>query len=133
MNLINKNPNGQTKGSAETRGRVFPRGIPKPRNTTPCGIRPPAKPGGKIGKTLMNRVRELLAERSLNADGRYNTRFDDVANAFIRSMETGSFVHLKEFIDREEGKVPNRVADAEGKNLKLYVGVPVGEGDTDTP
>jgi hypothetical protein len=80
------------------------------------------------GKTLLTRIKEILNEKSLRTDGRYNFRFDDCAEAFVRAMEAGSFIHMKEFIDRQEGKVPQRIADADGNKIKLYVGVPL-EGD----
>lgn len=97
-----------------------------------------ANPAGALpGKRLLTRVKELLAElskiRSKNPDGTPNTRFDDAADAFVQKMEEGSFIHLKEYIDREEGKVPTRHADADGKNLKLYVGMPVEDTDPDAP
>lgn len=113
-----------------------PIGAFKKGHVPPCAIKPgecrnPA--GGPPGKRLLTRIREMLQERSLKKDGRYNERFDDVANAFVAMMEKGSFIHAKEFIDREEGKVPNRLAGSDGKNLKLYVGMPVDDDDPETP
>lgn len=82
------------------------------------------------GKTLMSRVREIMKMPSnRNGAPRGWTRFDDCSNAFVMAMETGSFVHMKEFIDREEGKVPTRLSDADGGNLKLYVGMPIDEAE----
>jgi hypothetical protein len=43
-------------------------------------------------------------------------------------MKAGSFAHIKEYIDREEGKVPSRIAGANGESIKTYIGLPV-EGD----
>jgi hypothetical protein len=85
---------------------------------------PPSKGMTKAaGKTLMKRIQELMRLNSKDADGKYNPQQDIIARAFIRAMETGSFNHLKEYIDREEGKIPQRIAGADGKNIKLYVGV----------
>jgi hypothetical protein len=80
------------------------------------------------GKRLLTRIKEILNEKSKLPDGRRSTRFDDCAEAFVNAMEQGSFIHMKEFIDRQEGKVPNRVADADGGKIKMYIGVPL-EGD----
>lgn len=93
--------------------------------------------GAPPGKKLMTRIREMLGDlskiRSKNKDGTPNYRFDDVANSFVEKMEEGSFIHTKEYIDREEGKVPTRHADADGKTLKLYVGMPVDDNDPEAP
>ena len=97
--------------------------IPQSRLRT---VLPPKK--RQQGKSLFTRIKELLRERSVTPQGKYNTRFDDVANAFVKSMEDGSFVHLKEFIDRDEGKIPNRHANADGSNIKAYIAMPV-DGD----
>lgn len=99
--------------------------IPKGTVLNPVGACP--------GKRLITRVKELLCERSKLPNGEANTRFDDVANVFVQQMESGSFVHMKEYIDREEGKVPTRLSDAEGKNIKLYVGMPVSDDDPEAP
>lgn len=115
----------------------------KPRYRATVGVKaPPLAPHlfqpGRSGnglpkgrkKTLMGRVREILRQKSKFKDG--NTQLDDVAEAFVMAMMSGSFVHLKEYIDREEGKIPTRLADAEGGNLKLYVGMPT-DGDPNAP
>lgn len=89
----------------------------------------PKNNGRKPGRTLLSRVKEVLTETSRTPGGRYNTRFDDCADAYVKQMEKGSFIHLKEYIDREEGKVPNRLANADGKNIKQYVGMPIDGED----
>lgn len=93
--------------------------------------------GAPPGMKLMTRIKQILGEaskiRSKNKDGTPNTRFDDVAVSFVEKMEEGSFIHTKEYIDREEGKIPTRHADADGKNLKLYVGMPVDDDDPAAP
>lgn len=83
----------------------------------------------KVGNgypSLLTRIKKILKQRSTRFPN--GVRADDVAEAYIRAMEQGSFVHLKEFIDREEGKVPTRIADADGGKMKAYVGMPL-EGD----
>jgi hypothetical protein len=55
------------------------------------------------------------------------TVMDSAAQGFVNMMIGGNFAHLKEYLDRENGKVPTRVADAEGKSMKMYVGVPTDE------
>jgi hypothetical protein len=93
----------------------------------------PQKVARRSRKTFMNYVREILMEPSRMPDGTYNTRLEDAANAYAQFMERGSFIHSKEFIDREEGKVPSRIADAEGNNIKLYIGMPTADNDPQTP
>jgi hypothetical protein len=96
--------------------------------------------GAPPGKRLLTRVREVLGERSLvpkrDENGKImldgnghtifceNTRFDDVADAFVRRMEAGDFPHIKEYIDREEGKSPNVLAILDPDMLKQYVDMP---------
>jgi hypothetical protein len=93
----------------------------------------PGKSGNQSGKrppkgqTLYGRLQEIL--RTRRTDGKQGTRLDAAAEAYVRQMESGSFIHLKEVIDRQEGKVPNRVANADGSNMKAYVGIPVDGPD----
>jgi hypothetical protein len=82
----------------------------------------------KSGKKLLTRVKELMNERSRLPNGQYNYRFDDVANAIVTAMEKGYWPAIQHFIDREEGKVANRVAGADGQNLKMYIALPT-EGE----
>ncbi len=91
-----------------------------------------ANRANKGKQTLLARVREMLRERCKNSDGKTVTRFDLAADAFIQAMTNGSFHHLKEFIEREEGKVPVRHAGADGETLKMYVGMPV-EDEKEAP
>jgi hypothetical protein len=61
----------------------------------------------------MEEIRDQLA-----LDGAKVT-LADIAKTYIDAMNKGSFQHLKEYIDRESGKVPDRVANADGSNLPL--------------
>ena len=73
--------------------------------------------------SLYQRVRHILRQPRL--DGGHGTRLDAAAEAYVRMMEQGSFIHLNAFIERQEGKVPTRIADADGNSIKLYAGVPI--------
>jgi hypothetical protein len=124
--------NGREVPKRNSNGRPMSSTIPGPTRTDitkPVGRRA----RGYNGVTLLQRIRDLLRERSLNENSRYDSRFDEIANAYVRAMEAGSFVHLKEFIDREMGKVPTRVADADGKNLKMYAALPIKDDDPEAP
>lgn len=94
---------------------------------TPGQTFEPLPPGMK-GKKILTRVKELMNERSRLPNGQYNYRFDDVANAIVTAMERGYWPAIQQFIDREEGKVANRIAGADGGNLKMYVSIPT-EGE----
>ena len=90
-------------------------------------------PGGRPpGKTILTRIKEMLLERAPKNDIGATTRQDVVAHAYIRAMEGGSFPHFKEIFEREEGKVPNKIANADGTNIKAYMGMPIDD-DPDAP
>lgn len=60
-------------------------------------------PGGRPkGRTLLSVIKEKLS----TPDGD-ESRLEATAEAYIVAMESGSFQHLKEFIEREEGKLPD--------------------------
>ena len=69
-------------------------------------------PGGRPkGRTLITVIRKQL--RGANMD---EAELEAAALAFVAKMKEGSFPHLKEYIDREEGKVPDVVhSDIEGR------------------
>jgi hypothetical protein len=79
-------------------GRPFPKGV--------C----PNPSGRPRGKTLLTIIRQKLKARGES---------EEVAEAYITAMKGGSFAHLKEYIEREEGKVPDRIANADGSNITL--------------
>lgn len=95
------------------------------------GERPgPRERPGNRGKRLLTQIKELLRMKSLNPKaGKGDTRLTEAADAFVRAMELGSFPHLKEFIEREEGKVAQKISNADGSNIKLYAGMPVSDSD----
>lgn len=78
---------------------------------------------------LLSRIQTKLREASKKKEGITNQqRVDDAAEAFVMAMEGGSFIHMKEMLDREEGRVATRVANADGTPIKMYMGMPV-DGD----
>lgn len=85
------------------------------KNTEHLKLWKPGQSGNPAGrpkkKTLMEEIREQL-----RAEGAA-TSLEDVAKKYIAMMKKGSFAHLKEYIEREEGKVPDRVANADGSNI----------------
>lgn len=125
-NKNKKNP-GQTK---RTKSKLTPAMVERMWKPGQTG-----NPNGKgRGKTLFTRVKEMMAEPPKDlAPPQVDCRQDKVADAFVDQMEKGSYIHTKEFIDREEGKVPNRHADADGKPIKLWVGMPTDEDDPAAP
>lgn len=72
-------------------------------------------PGGRPkGRTLLSVVREILAkegEKGLTA----------AARGYAKQMKRGNFAHLKEYIEREEGKVPDRIAGVEGEPVVIKI------------
>lgn len=85
---------------------------------------PPGKGARTGSKTLFGRIQAMMDEK----DGNGEIIRDACANAYVNAMKNGSFVHAKEMFDREEGKVPTRLANADGENMKMYIGMPT-EGD----
>jgi len=67
--------------------------------------------GRPRGKTLLTRIQELLDEGDR----------EKAAKAFIAQMKRGSFKHINEIIIREEGKVPDRIAGADGGNVVIEI------------
>lgn len=95
----------QPKKNGKLIGGVTGKGFKPGRSGNPAG-RPKHK-------TLMEAIREkLLAEGA-------NPSIEDIAAKYITAMNKGSFQHLKEYIDREQGKVPDRVANADGSNVRF--------------
>lgn len=97
------------------------------RRTAPVGLKGVAGPGPQPGKTLLSCVKEELdsASEQLTSDGFYLTKRQAVAQSLVKMAMLGSFAHQKEIMDRENGKVPDRVAGPDGDDLKLYIGMPL--------
>jgi hypothetical protein len=67
----------------------------------------------------MARVREALQQPITRGRHKGKLYIDVVVEAYVKAMARGSFVHLKEYIDREEGKVAQRIASDDGDNIVL--------------
>lgn len=84
------------------------------------GVERPHKEGAKKPqhRTLWREIRALLQKKNIRKKA---------ARAYVRQMTRGTnFAYMKEVLDRQEGKVPNRFADAEGQSIKTYVvGMPI--------
>lgn len=79
-------------------------------------------PGAPKGKRLLTCIKELL-QQHVPQDKEGKTRMDAAAEAFVTAMVGGSFAHLQEFMNREEGRVGGTPADA--VPVKLYVEMPI--------
>jgi hypothetical protein len=117
--------------------RCKPQKMKKPKGKVPealkkhqfkKGNKPPKKEKSTGGITLLQRVREMLLMKSRDESGKFNTNLDQAAIAYIQQMKAGSFAHLKEILDREEGKSPLKNPQ-QGENVKWYVGIPVDGPD----
>lgn len=106
----------QVQNTPEMAAHIFRKGQPAPHRNLK---------GRPTGKTLYTMIREKL-EEVVEEGGK--TMLEVCASAYIRQMKKGSFVHHKEIMDRQDGKIPTRVANADGENLKMYVGMPI-DGD----
>jgi hypothetical protein len=85
--------------------------------------------GTPRGRTLFKQVQMILQERCevelVNGKRIASDRLYKAALAFVKKMEDGEFPFHKEFLDREEGKVPTRVAGHDGGPIKMYAAVAV--------
>lgn len=77
----------------------------------------PGQSGNPAGrpkkKTLMEEIREQLRE------SRRDISLSEIAEVFIDKMLAGSFPHLQEYVNREVGKVPDRIAGHDGGDIKI--------------
>lgn len=70
-------------------------------------------PGGRPkGRTILSEIHRILDDEK---------ELESVAKAYVDGMKSGSFQHLKEIIDREDGKVPDRIANSDGTNITITV------------
>lgn len=120
------NSNGHANGKppqkqAEAGGSPLNGVVPPVAHRFPKGVS--GNPGGRAkGPTLLSVVRTLLA-----ANGGKGLK--GAAQGYTKQMKRGSFAHLKEYIEREEGKVPDRIAGPDGGTpvLKILKGVSVDD------
>jgi hypothetical protein len=78
------------------------------------------RPKGSLG--IWNRIRKQLLEK-IQQEGEHKGKelADLVAKSFVRDLLKGKWPQTKELLDREEGKVPDRIANADGGELKIIV------------
>ena len=82
-------------------------------------LRPFAKgrsgnPGGRPkGPSLFTTIRQMLKKSPKDVEA--------VARAYIDAMKAGSFPHLKEFIEREDGKVKDKVQHEGDPSINVKV------------
>lgn len=97
----------------------------KPGNTAAKGK---GRPLGSI--SIWARIQRELRKR-ITEDGplQGKRRADAVAKAFVDEAMAGKWPQLKELIDREQGKVPERVADANGEPITFTL--KIGERNVD--
>jgi hypothetical protein len=73
----------------------------------------PGGPGRPLSLTTI--IREVLAR----PDKRHGTRAEALIALAERRARKGDFRFFKEIIDRNDGKVPDRLANADGSNIEL--------------
>lgn len=83
------------------------------RNRNTSGLKPPWKPGESGNPAGYSRNRRLTdaIKRKLSEPGRE----DQLADAWFDQALNGSYPHLREILDRTEGKVANKVEMTETK------------------
>ena len=86
--------------------------------TNPAGC-----PGGK---RLLTEIIEHLEENDIHNPKITNRKA--VAEAYVKAAKNGSFIHTKEIIDRQEGKISQKVEITDGSDKKLYIDMPL-EGE----
>jgi hypothetical protein len=79
---------------------------------------PSPNPKGRAkGESLTTKIRNVLTE----PDADHGTKADKLIATAVTLAQTGDFRFFKEIIDRLDGKVPDRIADADGEALKVIV------------
>ncbi len=71
--------------------------------------------GRPPGESLTTKINRVLDE----PDAEHGTKADALISMAIRAAENGDFKFFKEIIDRRDGKVPDRIANADGTNVVL--------------
>jgi hypothetical protein len=87
------------------------------------GIVPPVahrfKPGNPGGPGRPLSLTRIIRERLAKPDKQHGTRADALIALAERRARKGDFRFFKEIIDRNDGKVPDRLANADGSNIEL--------------
>lgn len=76
-----------------------------------------ASPGRPPGRTLTTIIREVLTD----PDAKHGTKADALIALAMKRARAGDFRFFKEIIDRNDGKVAERVANAVGEKLVIEV------------
>ena len=99
-----------------------PNPVPKLENLRPWK---PGESGNPVGHSRARRLSDAI-NRKLSEPGRE----DDLINAWYEQALSGSFQHLREILDRTEGKVASKVEVTENK---IDWSALDNEGDTERP
>ena len=78
---------------------------------------PKGRPKGSLD--VWARIRQTLQQRVKQGEHKGKEFLDLVAIAFVKEVVKGKWPQMKELLDREEGKVPDRFANADGSNIEL--------------
>jgi hypothetical protein len=99
-------------------------GRPVPKGLTPVKPGEVRNPKGcPKGLTVLQEIKQLLKLR-VKDDKERRTYARAVAQSFVDMARTGSFVHAKEIIEREDGKVSSQIKINDGSDTKLYINIP---------
>jgi hypothetical protein len=86
-------------------------------------------PNGRPRETSLTAIiRRVLAE----ADEEHGTKGEKLIAVALRAADKGDFRYFKELIERNDGKVPDRIADADGNKLIVEVQYVDAPRSTDT-
>jgi hypothetical protein len=73
----------------------------------------PGQSGNPAGRPRRRPVTDILLDLLDEEDAGGRIAADEVARAWLKAAREGSYQHLKELLDRTEGKVPAPVEQAE--------------------
>jgi hypothetical protein len=116
----NHNGNGQAKKtgikrrSGAGKGGIVPPVEHQFKNGNPGG---PGRPQGSID--IWARIRRELMALETEGEGKGKERADLIALQFVKDAMNGRWQQVQELINREEGKIPDRLANADGTNIEL--------------
>jgi hypothetical protein len=91
---------------------------PQNRHLKPCKPGETHNPNGRPkGESLTTKIRRVLDE----PDRKHGTKADALIAEAVKRARRGDFRFFKELIDRRDGKVPDRLAGADGEKLTVEV------------
>lgn len=106
---------------AKKSGGVTGKGFKPGKSGNPSGL-----PGRPKGETLTDKIRRVLDE----PDADHGTKADRLIAMAVQYADAGDFRYFKEILERVDGKVADRVANADGSNLapiKILNGVSMSD------